>query len=92
MGTTTNSYFFSSNVYVQCDGGGAIYDLELSFGGNTLRPYWTSLNMNQQKIESMTLLSAPFDGTSSSLNQYSWVIIDKTYSPNSSVRELKELM
>jgi len=92
MGTTTNSYYFSSNVYVQCDGGGAIYDLELSFGGNTLRPYWTSLNMNQQKIESMTLLSAPFDGTSSNIDLFSWVIIDKTYSPNSSVRELKELM
>lgn len=98
METTTGSYYFSSNVEVTPDGGGAvlpdgggmIYDISLVFGGNTLRAYWTSLNMNSQKISSMTLLSAPFDGNGVGTT-WNWVIIDKKEMTPEEVRELGEL-
>lgn len=88
--TATGSYYFSSNVYVNADGGGMIYDMSLSFGGNTLRAYWDSLNMNEQKISSMTLLSAPFDGNGIG-TEWNWVIIDKKDMTSQEIRELKEL-
>ena len=90
METTTDSYYFSSNVSVNADGGGMIYDMSLVFGGNTLRAYWPSLNMSSQKISSMTLLSAPFDGDEIGTT-WNWVIIDKKEMTPEEVRELKEL-
>ena len=98
METTTNSYYFSSDVEVKPDGGGAtlpdgggmIYDMSLVFGGNTLRAYWLSFNMNEQKISSMTLLSAPFDGDDIGTT-WNWVIIDKKEMTSQEVRELGEL-
>lgn len=88
--TTTGSYYFSSNVSVNADGGGMIYDMSLVFGGNTLRAYWEELNMNSQHISSMTLLSAPFNGSGLGL-EWNWVIIDKKEMTSQEVRELREL-
>ena len=56
---------------------------------STLRASWPSLNMNEQGISSMTLLSAPFDGNGVGTT-WNWVIIDKKEMTPEEVRELGE--